>query len=79
MEMELRKEVIAKQPKCVHTIGVIHIVRTHEGGRGGLTQMRTSAYEGEGGCQADVRTHKNFFCIDFKGMIRSFFCLFIFL
>ena len=53
--------------------GVIHIVRTHNGGRGGLTQMRTSAYKGKGGCQGDVRMHKNSFCIDFKRMIQNYF------
>ena len=29
--------------------GVIHLVRTHEGGEGGVKQMRTNAYKGGGG------------------------------
>ena len=34
---------------------VIHLVRTHEGGRG-VKQMRTNAYKGGGGLTHEVRT-----------------------
>ena len=47
------------------TRGVIHLVRTHKGGRG-VNQMRTNAYKGEGGLTHEVRTqNKNLlaFCI----------------
>ena len=38
---------------CVSFIckGVIHLVRTHEGGRGGVKQMRMFAYDGREGVE----------------------------
>ena len=45
--------------------GVIHLVRTHEGGRG-VKQMRTNAYKGGGGLTHEVRTQSkklSAFCI----------------